>query len=1260
MRNSTIITTDSYLTIQPQLNDLFLSGAVNDRTFTRLLQIISKVVPNTGIVLETFDHIRMEKDLFHTYLLPGQLTTEFSLAVASEKSVLHHFARNLVPVICRTDELPNERLFESLRQLDNPSMLVVPLLFGELSYSGSLIYLLDTDMTLSAEDVSVLSNLSQMISLYISHFRQKTMIDNYQSNFQIIGELIGVINESPDLATVFDYVTGELCARLGVEQAAIFLLSENGNMLECKAVNDSNRSHHMDIDQAPSIPLGEGIIGSVAQSGIAEIIPDASIDPRHIRAKYFRFSEIAVPILLDRHVIGVIDCAHSDKNYFGGVDQRMLTSIAAIIANKIRRERTEAQIEESTNSLQNLFMHSSIGLWDEDYADVINLLEAKAKRVKNIRETIRKNTKFVQTCLETVNVLAVNPAAVRIFGAESADQLREKYGETYTPEALNAFRDILIGILDNQNEFQTRIRRRRFDGEDVHILYSVNFGDLRRNQGRIIVNMADITDQVRIDEKLKSSENMITESFNVAPVSYLYIDLKTAKIQYFNDKALSLFGYPASQLAGKTVAELIHPDDLEVVQLMRKVNLKGKNTENQNVRIRTRSGSEIQTIIHSSPVHDAAGEVIASRTFLLELKGMEVVDRQLNEQRVLYETIFNTLPVDFIILNPDFTYQYVSSRAVKDDEIREWMIGRTNFEYAQRLEYDHEIAERRQFYFNKVCEFHKPITWQEEIPNDDGEPVIFSRQYFPMFIDDELKYIIGTGYEVTDKATTERMIREQKERLESILDALGESVITTDRDGKIQAMNHMAADLLTVQPAKIHGEPIESLIKLRKIDSDTDITNPVVDLLENGEHQTNYDDLKWVLQNGEIDVIYSVTPLYDGMGELDGAVLILTDISEKRQLNTELEKTQKLESIGRLAGGIAHDFNNILASIVGHIEFLRMHIDSKDTDLIDHIENIDVSANRAQQLTTHLLTFSSGGDPVRRALKLPEYVKEQVEFALRGTSVRTDFSIEENIPPVLVDESQISQVISNVVINAVDAMPSGGTLRISIRCLSVAQHIHLEDGKYVVMTFSDEGIGMPKEMISKIFDPFFTTKENKRGLGLSTVFSIIKRHGGLVDVKSQFNKGTAMIIYLPVMKIESNEPVQMHHQGGNGNNTIVIMDDDAQIRGIVEKALQHHGYDTVITQSGNEVLELVKKSPDLDKFILDLTVPGDMGGKEALAELKKMNPDIRAIAASGYSNDPVMSNHRAFGFSGSISKPFRLKQFIKLVEDVFGKPDASR
>ena len=765
--------------------------------------------------------------------------------------------------------------------------------------------------------------------------------------------------------------------------------------------------------------------------------------------------------------------------------------------------------------------------------------------------------------------------------------------------------------------------------------------------------MVDITDQVRIDEKLKSSESLITDSFNVAPVAYLYIDLKTSKIQRCNEKAISLFGYKLKELSQKPVPELVFPEDLEVAQLMRSINLKGQSTENQNIRVVTRSGKVVQTIVHSSPIFDAAGEIIASRTFLTELKGMEVVDQHLNEQRVLYETIFNTLPVDFIILNPDFTYEYVSNHAVPDADIRQWMIGRTNYEYASHYNYPTEIPERREFYFNKVKEFHQPVSWQEEIPGYDGKNHIFSRQYFPMFIEDELKYIVGTGVEITDKATTDRMIRQQKERLESILDSLGEAVITTDRNGHINAINHIAADLLGVQPAKVQSEPIQSLISIRKNDSETDLVNPVIDLLKHGDHQTDYDDLQWILSDRKLDIIYTVTPLYDSIGDLDGAVLIITDITEKRHLNLELEKTQKLESIGRLAGGIAHDFNNILASIVGNLEFIRHHLSNANPETETHIDNIEVSTNRAQQLTRQLLTFSSGGDPVRSLIYLPDFVKAQVGFALRGTSIRTEFSVEDNIPPLLIDENQMGQVISNVVLNALDAMKTGGTLSVDLSCNDIVDHFQLEDGRYVLMAFSDEGIGMPKEMISKIFDPFFTTKENKRGLGLSTVFSIVKRHGGVVDVKSEFEKGTTFIIYLPVRDEAKTETIEIRNTSTSDNQTVVIMDDDNQIRDIIERALRNEGFDVLTAETGNQVIELLRENPDLDKFILDLTVPGDIGGKDTLIEIKKINPNARAIAASGYSNDPIMSNHEAFGFRGSISKPFRLKQLISLVKDVF-------
>lgn len=388
------------------------------------------------------------------------------------------------------------------------------------------------------------------------------------------------------------------------------------------------------------------------------------------------------------------------------------------------------------------------------------------------------------------------------------------------------------------------------------------------------------------------------------------------------------------------------------------------------------------------------------------------------------------------------------------------------------------------------------------------------------------------------------------------------------------------------------------------------------------------------------------------------------DITDRKRLVEERMKMQRLESIGVLAGGIAHDFNNILTGIWGNIQLLDMKFeDSEDTETLQMLSESQKACKRAVGLTKQLLTFARGGQPIKTVVSLDKLIVDSCRFAASGTKIKFDYSIPNDLWQVDADEGQIHQVLNNLIINAAQAMPEGGTVTVRASNLEHdSREVHsgliLESGKYVEALIKDTGIGIKKENLSRIFDPYFTTKTHGSGLGLATSYSIVNKHNGNIIVESELGKGTTFRVYLPVSE-QAAEEKSGKDKIIMGKGRILLMDDEIQVWNVAEKIVTKLGYEIEWAKDGAEAIELYKEALQsgrrYDAVILDLTIPGGMGGKQCIEKLFKLDPEVRAIVSSGYSNDPVMSDYEAYGFKGVLPKPLQIDRISEVLSYVTGK-----
>jgi signal transduction histidine kinase/ActR/RegA family two-component response regulator len=389
-------------------------------------------------------------------------------------------------------------------------------------------------------------------------------------------------------------------------------------------------------------------------------------------------------------------------------------------------------------------------------------------------------------------------------------------------------------------------------------------------------------------------------------------------------------------------------------------------------------------------------------------------------------------------------------------------------------------------------------------------------------------------------------------------------------------------------------------------------------------------------------------------------VLIRRQLEQQGALERELEKVAKLESLGLLAGGIAHDFNNLLTVILGNLTLARLEPAVQEA-AGECLEDAERGAQRARDLTQQLLTFAKGGDPHRTAVSLAEVVREAAEFVLRGSKVACDFDFAHGLWPADVDRGQIGQVVHNLVLNAIQAMPDGGAIRLKLSNVETGSDagLPLAPGRYLALAVADTGPGMAPAVRARIFDPYFTTKKAGNGLGLATVHSIVRKHKGHIDVVSCPGRGTTFNVWLPASSCAlapAMAPTPVALPAVVAGKRVLVMDDEADIRQLVTTLLHRMGLDVVAVGDGAEAIEAFRAARaaghPFDLVITDLTVPGGMGGKEAMQALLGIDPAVRVIVSSGYSNDPVLADHRALGFRGLVRKPYEIEELATCVARV--------
>jgi PAS domain S-box-containing protein len=732
-------------------------------------------------------------------------------------------------------------------------------------------------------------------------------------------------------------------------------------------------------------------------------------------------------------------------------------------------------------------------------------------------------------------------------------------------------------------------------------------------------------------------KNLI-ELFNKGPIILFQWKNETNwPVEFVTDNVAELTGYSKEELLSGVVSygEIIHPEDLERVRREVAENSKAGVARffHTPYRIVSKDGTVLWVSDHTSVIRNGNGDIDGFAGYISDITEQRKIERIFGFADKLKASIdgrnspINIITTDFRVIGAN--RKLLDTIKLTEEEV----IGRHCYEVYHQLSEPCEICTAR-----ILMETGESVEVEKSVSDQDGALFYFKTTAYPIFNESgEISLIGEISTDITEQRRAEEKLRESEEQYRALFNDNHSVMLLIDPgSGNIIDANKAAC--------KFYGYAADELKTMRIQQINTLTEGEVLEEMENARAmKKNYFLFQHRLADGTIRDVEVNSGRVSRYGK-ELLYSIIFDVTEKLKNEKELFKAQKLESVGLLAGGIAHDFNNILTGLFGNIELAKMKIPG-DHAALKYLDNACSALERATNLTSQLLTFAKGGDPVLEEVEIQDGIQNTVSFNLSGSNVRADIKLPENLWPLKADKGQLSQVFANLVINARQAMPAGGTLFID------GENIGEESGDVVKINFRDQGVGISPQYLDMIFDPYFTTKQTGSGLGLATVHSIVKKHNGHISVESTPGEGTAFTLYLPAdrtsLQVKMDAPSDNSDDISLRPGRALIMDDEEIVQMVVKAMLEALGYETESAYDGEEAVQKYQEAIAERPFsfvLLDLTIPGGMGGKEAAQKLLAIDPAARMIVYSGYSNDPVVARFAEYGFHGRLVKPFTLEE----------------
>jgi PAS domain S-box-containing protein len=696
----------------------------------------------------------------------------------------------------------------------------------------------------------------------------------------------------------------------------------------------------------------------------------------------------------------------------------------------------------------------------------------------------------------------------------------------------------------------------------------------------------------------------------------------------------AMLGYDSvDQMLGLVIRESFYYDPIERDAFVHNLKMKG-NLDGYEVTLKRKDGRPVPVATSTHLVYDSDGAFIGVEGVFRDITESRQSAELLRESEARFSSIMELSPDIISIINMDGTLRYNSPAAFHVHGYSpEEILGLNTFELIHPDDQDKVKAAFSEILSNAK----KIVSVQYRYKNKDGSYVWMECSANNQFSNPHLNGIIAISRNISERKRNEELLKKSEENYRLLVEQSAAWIWKTDaalrhtysNDNVERMLGYSVQEFCAMDIMKlVHPDDLEAL---RKVTEAATIGQGWRGLV-----------LRWRSRNGSWRLIESSgMPVFDEEGNFEGLQGVDMDITDRHQLEQEREKGQRLESLGLLAGGIAHDFNNILTGIVGNLSLARRMIDC-DQRVTGRLEECENAAMRASELTRQLLTFARGGEPVKRAVNTSRLIQESLSFGLRGSNVNGVLELVDDLWAIDADEGQINQVFNNLLINATQAMPNGGTVTVSAE----NRTCNITSERSVRISVRDTGVGIPGETLSKIFDPYFTTKAGGTGLGLASVYSIVTRHGGTVTASSEPGCGTEFVICLPTAA--DSAPQDQGVVAGSSvvciAKRVLVMDDEEVIREVVSMMLNEIGCAVDTSCDGAAAIELYRTARDqgkaYDAVILDLTVPGGMGGLEASRLIRAIDPEAVLMVSSGYSQDAVMADYLEYGFCGSVMKPY--------------------
>ena len=774
--------------------------------------------------------------------------------------------------------------------------------------------------------------------------------------------------------------------------------------------------------------------------------------------------------------------------------------------------------------------------------------------------------------------------------------------------------------------------------------------------------VARLIDRMMFEEHLKISEERYRQLFHKMVDTVLIVDLATGKILDTNPQATELTGYTRAELIGRTVFSL-HPEEEHAQhrKAFRRLATKGAVTNFRPVHYVRKDGRIVPAEINARVVSIGGKKLVLG--IVRDISEQVKAEAKLaSSEQFLRLIVEGTQDLFFYVQDTRGVYTYLSPsvRKITGHSVEEWKDVFTKY-----LTPNPVNAVVRAMREETLRSGTPAPSYPCEIYVADGRTILLEINETPIIKGDKVVGIQGVARDITERMRLEQQILESRDYFNRLIDQTPMGVIVFDAKGNAVDVNEAWMRLfgagnknVVVGRLNLFTSPFLQDGVVQKFVSAA-YAGQIVDTPSFTINSKTFKP-EYAFNDKEHTVHVKLFPVFDRNSRLVNVVAMMEDVTDRRRLEEQLIQSQKMESIGLLAGGIAHDFNNILSAILGYSSYLKGVV-YQDEKVYAHLDTIERSALRAAELTSQLLTFARGGTYLVGPMNIHDLIEETVRLlrASIGKSIAIETDLAASSPIIVGDGSQMQQVLMNLCVNARDAMPQGGTLKISTRRINKPDaYLLSRKGEYTTpyirVAIADTGIGIDDSIRGRIFEPFFTTKEKGKGtgLGLATVYGIIEHHGGFIDFQSRVGVGTTFFIYLPTADKPPVVPAPEQQRPTGGQETIFIVDDEDMIRALVKDILASKGYNVLAAPDGATAVTMYKENwRSIDLVILDMIMPG-MTGRETMEKLKEINPNVRAILSTGYSEDDRARDLMALGVKVFLQKPYRTEALSIAVRKV--------